>query len=458
MTNKILMRPERSTRENVLESIGKEKRLGNLLEYRKDKGCFLAKYSLSEEILSVKCDDSGEIANSPEMKDASTYDWDKAEKCSVQDNPEGVTLISLADVKMEPINWLWKNWLPASMLTILAGAPGCGKTTIALSFAATLATGGTWPDGTKCSESGKTVIWSGEDDISQTIKPRLVAMGADCKKISFCRSTKKAGDKESKPFDPAEDMRELENTIKQEGNVRLLIIDSIVSAVPGDSHRNNETRLALQPIVDLAGKTKCAVIGITHFSKGTQGRNPTERVNGSVAFGAVARIVLVAAKGHQPKDKCILTVSKANNCPTDDHSFEYEIRGTVVQDETTGGNIETSLIEWGEKISGDAQTLLDKAEGVTGRADGGNINEASEFLKEYLKDGEHPCAEIQKAAKEDGITQKTLRTASERLKVIKTRGKKGDTNRKTGLSYWSLPRENDVASWNARDLTDDDAA
>jgi putative DNA primase/helicase len=33
------------------------------------------------------------------------------------------------------------------MLTIFGGAPGCGKTTIALSVAATVTRGGAWPGG-----------------------------------------------------------------------------------------------------------------------------------------------------------------------------------------------------------------------------------------------------------------------------------------------------------------------
>ena len=43
---------------------------------------------------------------------------------------------------------------------------------------------------------------------------------------------------------------------------------------------------------------RCALLGITHFSKGTGGRDPVERLTGSLAFGALARVVLIAAK-HQ---------------------------------------------------------------------------------------------------------------------------------------------------------------
>ncbi|MFA6734793.1 MAG: AAA family ATPase [Sphaerochaetaceae bacterium] len=442
---------------NILTAIGKTKGLGDLQEHGLGGGCILAKYS-GGGILSVAVDGSGEIAPSAEMKPASPSDWDGVKERRTPEDGPGVSLISLADVKTEPVGWLWKDWLPAGMLTILAGAPGCGKTTIALSLAATLSKRNSrWPDGSECTEPGRTVIWSGEDVMAQTIKPRLVAMGADCSRISFCSAVREksdAGGVEERPFDPAADIPELERTIERMGGVKLLIIDSIASAVAGDAHRNNETREALQPIVDLAGKTGCAVIGITHFSKGTQGRNPTERVNGSLAFGALARMVLVATKG-KPGEKRLLAKAKANICSDSGGALQYDIQGTTVQDETTGGDMETSLIEWGDRIAGDVQDLLDEAEGVgrSGRADGGNMEDAVNFLTAFLKDGEHLKDDVLETAKSEGITGKTLRTASERLGIVKTRGKKGESGRKAGCGYWSLPKEPGTAPWN-----EDDAA
>ena len=93
-------------------------------------------------------------------------------------------------------------------------------------------------------------------------------------------------------------MEALRRKLVEIGDVRLLIVDPIVSAITGDSHKNAEVRRGLQPLADLAASTRCALLGITHFSKGTAGRDPVERLTGSLAFGALARVVLVAAK-HQ---------------------------------------------------------------------------------------------------------------------------------------------------------------
>lgn len=71
-----------------------------------------------------------------------------------------------------------------------------------------------------------------------------------------------------------------------------------------------------------------ALIGITHFSKGTSGHEPVERLTGSLAFGAFARIVMVTAKyqnkNGEDKIKRVLIRAKSN-IGLDEGGFEYEL-------------------------------------------------------------------------------------------------------------------------------------
>lgn len=53
---------------------------------------------------------------------------------------KAVQLISGAEIRPQPIEWLWPDWIAAGKLHILAGAPGTGKTTLALALAAALTT------------------------------------------------------------------------------------------------------------------------------------------------------------------------------------------------------------------------------------------------------------------------------------------------------------------------------
>ena len=103
-----------------------------------------------------------------------------------------------------------------------------------------------------------------------------------------------------------------------------------MNAVAGDSHKNTETRRALQPLVELAASANAALLGITHFSKGTAGREPIERITGSIAFGALARVVMVAGKEAEKEDddtppRRFLARAKSNIGP-DEGGFAYELQ------------------------------------------------------------------------------------------------------------------------------------
>jgi hypothetical protein len=52
-----------------------------------------------------------------------------------------------AEVRAEPVHWLWPGYIPAGKLTLLDGDPGLGKSLISIDLAARLSTGRPLPDG-----------------------------------------------------------------------------------------------------------------------------------------------------------------------------------------------------------------------------------------------------------------------------------------------------------------------
>ena len=341
--------------------------------------------------------------------------------------PNGIVLTCGTELTPEPVCWLWPNWLALGKFHLLAGAPGQGKTTIAMSLGATVTIGGRWPDGTRC-EAGNVLVWSGEDDPADTLLPRLLAAGADRAKCFFISGSRVAG--EVQPFDPATDLPRLLDAVEQIGGIKMLIVDPVVSAVTGDSHKNTEVRRALQPLVDLAAACRCVLLGITHFSKGGQGSDPAQRVIGSVAFTAVARVVLVAAKvkSEDGEDTRILARSKSNIGP-DDGGFQYRLE--QVQVDAFPG-IEAARIGWGKSVEGNASQLLtDPNEGSADDEEESSARDSAEvFLKELLKDGPAPTKHVEAEAKAAGISWRTVRRASDALTVKKQKS--------SGSWYWSL--------------------
>lgn len=331
---------------------------------------------------------------------------------------DGVRLAALGQVRPKPVRWLWPGWLPRGKLAILAGAPGTGKTTVALGIAATVSTGGMWPDGS-AARPGAVIVWSGEDDIADTLAPRLRAAGADLSRVHLVVGMVERG--RHRRFDPAEDLPHLANAARTlPGGVALIVIDSIASVTGGaDSHKNSETRRALEPLVDLGQELDCAILGISHFTKGTSGRDPVERVTGSLAFGALARVVWTTARRQedQPAEdgtRRLLARAKSNLGP-DGGGIGYDLRPACHD------GIEAMAVAWGRPIEGSARDLLAAAEGSGGDGPGRPANElraATDWLRAALADGPALVRDVEDEAAAAGHSERTMRRARESLGVV----------------------------------------
>ena len=343
--------------------------------------------------------------------------------------PDRVTLLSAADMRPEPIRWLWYGWLAQGKFHLLAGAPGVGKTTLTLALAATVSMGGKWPDGSQCTP-GNVLVWSGEDDVADTLLPRLIAAGADAKRVHFVGEAHRKGEKA--PFNLARDIPLLEQAVRQIGGIRLLIVDPVAGAVTGDSHKGNEVRNGLQPLVDFASTTGCAVLGITHFGKGGQGGDPTNRVLGSVAFAAVARVVLVAAKAKDADGRPIRIIARSKgNVTPDDGGYQYHLEQMTID-----GGIETTAVLWGNKVEGTARELLTDPDAP--EDDASDVADAASMLGQLLvSDCWTPAKDASKELADAGFTKKQIRNARKKLAVI---SKKGGMH---GGWYWRLPHGSD---------------
>jgi hypothetical protein len=327
---------------------------------------------------------------------------------SAPNGKRSVTLLRGSDIEAKAVRWLWRGFLPSGKLTILAGAGGTGKSTLAFGLAAIVTTAGLLPDGTRCSTSGNVLIWSSEDDPADTIKPRMTAAGADASRYGVIDGTRnERGDKG--PFDPATDMHALRGAVKGIGGVSLLIIDPILSAVSGDMHKANDVRRNLQAIVDFAVEFDCAVLGISHFAKATAGRNPTERVIGSQAFSALARMVLVTAKDEETNNR-VFTRAKSNNS-LDGGGFSYSIEAIELSTGTA------TRVVWGAAIEGTSREILSQIESDGSAEDRGALNVAKEFLIAELGDRAVPAKDLLSRAKDIRISEKTLRRAQKQLGV-----------------------------------------
>jgi putative DNA primase/helicase len=342
----------------------------------------------------------------------------------------GLEMVCLADISAKPIDWLWKYWIAIGKVSCLAGDGGLGKTTILCDFAARTTNGDSWPDGTPGTRAGSVIILAAEDDLEDTLKPRLLAVGADCRRIFIIRAVRDEKRKR-RAFNLQADLVQLETEIIRLGNVRLVIIDPVSSYLGKgvDSHKNAEVRTVLEPLAEMASRLRVAVLCNNHFSKG--GGNANSRIIGSVAFVNQARAAFIVTNDAEDTERLLLMPSKMNIAPIK-YGLAYRIEGYAV--EADGQDILTSRIAWETTpvtITADQALAAhdEKREGKTAKA------EATEFLRDLLTQGEMAAKDVDVAAKNAGITFKPLRNARTALGVVTRREGFGPG----AVWFWSLP-------------------
>lgn len=335
----------------------------------------------------------------------------------------GPVLVRLSDVAAEPVAWLWPGRLARGKVTLLAGDPGLGKSFVTLDVAARISTARPWPDG-GAAMLGNTILLSAEDGLADTIRPRVDALEGDPSRLHVLRAVRNQTGEH--PFSLAADLSALESAITATG--ALLVIIDPLSAYLGatDSYKDAEVGALLAPLAAVAERHQVAVLTVMHLTKDSQ-RRAIHRASGSVGFVGAARVVLAVGKDQEDEARRLLVPVKTNvSAPP--ATLGYRVMGCPPDG--------SARVEWEpEPVTDvDADALL----GVAAIEDREERRDAGDLLRDLLSAGEQLSTELFKAAKANGVCERTLYRAKRRL-GIKAR-KVGQPGKK-GAWYWSLPEE-----------------
>jgi putative DNA primase/helicase len=336
----------------------------------------------------------------------------------------------VADVVAVSIRWLWPGRIARGKVTLIAGHPGLGKSQLALNLAAVVSTGGRWPVDGAQGDLGSVVILSAEDDVADTIRPRLEAAGADvgrCHVVDAVRDVDGAGDIHSRAFNLAADVERLEALLAELGDVALVVIDPLTAYLGGaDSHKNAEVRGLLAPLGEMAARRTVAVVCVSHLNKGGSSE-ALLRVSGSLGFVAASRAAFIVAKDNgQPARRLFLPLK--NNLSSDQTGLAF----TVAPHRLPNG-IETSWLLWeSEPVTVTADDAMAPVEAT---ADSTEIANACEWLRDLLVPGPVEAREVLRLAGDQGFNHRMAQRARQKIGATTQREGFGKGSR----VLWSIP-------------------
>ncbi|SKR15038.1 Uncharacterised protein [Mycobacteroides abscessus subsp. massiliense] len=313
----------------------------------------------------------------------------------------------------EPVVWAWREdgagRIPAGSLSVAAGREGTGKSSFGIWLAAQITRGtlpGSW-EGT-----ARTVLYVAvEDSWKHTLVPRLMAANADLSKVGQFGVTTIADDEAvlSLPHDNAL----LEQTIT-EHDCALVVIDPLMSAIGAgiDTHRERDTRTALDPLARIADRTGAVLLGIAHFNKGN-GTDAASLITGSGAFKNVPRSVFGFARDDSDETGGRVFSQVKNSLGRDDlPSLRYVIDSADIT--TPSGPTSTGRF----RFTGPSDLTV--GEILRGSGELAEARDAASFITAYLIEngGQAPAREVIAAGIEAGYSASTLKNA--RKKVANT--------------------------------------
>jgi putative DNA primase/helicase len=321
---------------------------------------------------------------------------------AASDEPvDRLEVVRISDVQSQPVRWLWPGRFALGKLSLIAGDPGLGKSMLLLAMAAHISRGRRWPDGSEC-PVGSVLLICGEDDVADTIRPRLEAAGADLSRIEIVTMANDKGGRRG--FDLERDSKALLAKASAMTDCRLINIDPI-SAYLGktDSHSNAEVRGLLAKLAEGVGSIGAALVMVSHLNKGTEKGNALYRPNGSLAFVAAARTAYIVVKDRDDPKRRLFLPMKQNLSPDGDGlAFRVAVRM----------NGAPYLVFERAPVTMTANEALAAAPAAPKPRES-----ASDWLRERLANGPVAAKEIWDDANACGFAEATVKRAKKQLGV-----------------------------------------
>jgi hypothetical protein len=316
-------------------------------------------------------------------------------------------LSTFASVKPRPVRYLIPNFLPLGKLVLIAGDGGNYKSALTIDIAACLTTGRpclgmAYPPPEPC----EVLLISCEDDAADTIMPRLLAHGADPRRVHRIEERDEKG--KAQEFSLAS-YRRLESTLRKHPNIRLVVIDpagAYIGRAGCNDHHDSELRALLSPLAETAAQRNVCICLVKHLNKGVTAK-AVHKVSGSTGYINVVRgAYLILPDPDREGTRLLLPLKNNLSAPFPGRSFTSESVPDTdcvrILQEYASDLSDADRMELGQQLfrltyCGETYISADEAVAEPSTKQPSALDQAAEWLRGYLGNGARPSIECKDA-------------------------------------------------------------
>ena len=361
--------------------------------------------------------------------------------------PKTIISVKISDVEPSNIEYIWKPTIPRARPVAIEGYPGVGKTALIMKIIAHATTGMAFPNlldnepPNPNFEPMTVCIFTSEDDVSDTIRPRLEVNRANCERVIHIPGwTNEDGEQGQITMRDIGLLKSVLNTHKP----GMIIFDPFQAYFgPGtDMNKANETRPVLAAVDMLCREHNCTPIFVRHV-----GKSRREAINaglGSIDISGIMRSIIYIGMDPNDENQRILAHSKSNGGRIA-RSLAYVMKSdqyTYQIDENTPAiTIEAPLIKW-NGFSNLSANDLSMPLAHDDQEERSMLMQAMDFLNDLLSAEPLPAKDVEAACKANGFSSPTVRRAKAKLGIkSKKLPAPSDDETKSGSWLWELPEQ-----------------
>jgi putative DNA primase/helicase len=232
-------------------------------------------------------------------------------------------------IQPERLKWLWRGRILADKLNVFSGEPDVGKGMTTVDLAARLTRHLDFPDAKNELNGPKDVVFlSSEDDMADTIVPRLIVAGADMTRIHFVQiSENTTGTLDEGIVCLDRDLPALEQMIQRNPDVVLIIPDPVIAFLgDADPNKDKDVRPIYSKMKTFAKRMNIAWLFVNHWNK-NQAASSINRTSGAKTMVSAPRATWMFTRSPEDPTRFLMMKGKGNLSGNKTKTLAYRIIG-----------------------------------------------------------------------------------------------------------------------------------